>query len=237
MAATKTTTQILKEFRDIIAEKMAALAAPTPKAETKTRPGRGGSGALTYVDARFVMDRLDSTVGPMAWTDSYRETPGGIECTITIRFDNDSRFGGLYETASKSDVGIASRIEPAKGAYSDAFKRAAVKWGIARDLYDPSSEVYAEEPQAEPKPAPEVVGAGLLTDTQRKRFFAAFKEAGLTDKRKSALFLMTSKHSVKSLTPADLDRVLDLVDYRVGGEGNEDYDTVWENIDMVESDA
>ena len=35
---------------------------------------------------------------------------------------------------------MPSNIEPDKGAHSDAFKRAGVQWGIARDLYDDRDE-------------------------------------------------------------------------------------------------
>lgn len=37
---------------------------------------------------------------------------------------------------SKEDVGVESDNEGEKGEFSDAFKRAAVKWGVGRFLYD-----------------------------------------------------------------------------------------------------
>ena len=36
---------------------------------------------------------------------------------------------------AKSDVGTASQWEASKGCASDALKRAAVQWGVARYLY------------------------------------------------------------------------------------------------------
>ena len=104
-----------------------ALSEPTEPSEVKHRPGPGNR-QLSYVDARFVMDRLDETVGPESWTDDYQETALGVYCRIGINIDG--------QWVWKGDVGTASDIEPAKGAYSDAFKRAAVKWGIGRDLYE-----------------------------------------------------------------------------------------------------
>ncbi len=89
-----------------------------------TKKGDKASCAF-YIDARDVMDRLDAVVGAENWSDKYTtlaigENRWAIECTITI--------AGV----SKSDVGEG---DAPKDAYSDALKRAAVKWGIGRYLY------------------------------------------------------------------------------------------------------
>ena len=80
---------------------------------------------LCYIDARDVMDRLDEVCGPN-WQDDYKEVKGRIVCTITI--------GGI----SRSDGAGDTDFEGEKGGLSDAFKRAAVKWGIGRYLYNAS---------------------------------------------------------------------------------------------------
>lgn len=85
--------------------------------------------ALAYIDARDVMNRLDEAIGPDRWSDSYVETPSGrVICTIAICCGE--------QWISKSDGAGDTDVEGAKGALSDAFKRAAVKWGIGRYLYD-----------------------------------------------------------------------------------------------------
>jgi len=98
---------------------------------SKQRPGRGGT--FSYIDARQVMNRLDTVVGPGNWENRFRIIDASmhvVECTISI-------FG-----ISKTDVGYSNNpdsddeSEPMKAAYSDAFKRAAVHWGIARWLYE-----------------------------------------------------------------------------------------------------
>jgi hypothetical protein len=74
------------------------------------------------------MDRLDAAVGQENWQDKFEDLPNGsVRCGIGIR----QKDGWVW----KWDVGDVSDIEPVKGAHSDAFKRAAVKWGIGRDLY------------------------------------------------------------------------------------------------------
>lgn len=85
--------------------------------------------ALAYMDARDVMARLDEVCGPANWQDSYTETATGrVMCTLQIRIDG--------EWIAKSDGAGGTDIEGDKGGISDAFKRAAVKWGIGRYLYD-----------------------------------------------------------------------------------------------------
>lgn len=88
----------------------------TNKAKTKAM-------MLVYIDARDVMDRLDEVFG-LDWTDDYKEVKGRIVCTITVN------------GVSRSDGAGDTDFEAEKGGLSDAFKRAAVKWGIGRYLYD-----------------------------------------------------------------------------------------------------
>lgn len=83
---------------------------------------------LAYITARDVMERLDNAVGPENWSDTYPHVGGQTVCSISIKIDG--------EWVTKSDGAGATDIEGAKGALSDAFKRAGVKWGIARYLYE-----------------------------------------------------------------------------------------------------
>ena len=98
-----------------------------------TKKGDKASCAF-YIDARDVMDRLDAVVGAENWSDKYTVLAIGdgkwaIECTITI--------AGV----SKSDVGEG---DAPKDAYSDALKRAAVKWGVGRYLYGMDNGTWFE---------------------------------------------------------------------------------------------
>lgn len=135
----------------------------------KSRAGRGRD-SFSYIDAREVMDRLDEVVGPGAWSTSFRvlaEQGFCVECTLTIH------------GVSKADCGYANSPsdghdrEAMKAAYSDAFKRAAVHWGIGRFLYqdEPHPQVQQRPQQAPqqarpapaaPKAAPE--GNGMVND-------------------------------------------------------------------------
>jgi hypothetical protein len=93
----------------------------------QTKPNeKGNSLVVAYIDARDVMDRLDDVVGP-DWGDRYEKsgTAKGLVCYLTV--------AGV----TRADVGDDDNDnEATKSAYSDAFKRAAVKFGIGRFLYD-----------------------------------------------------------------------------------------------------
>ena len=92
--------------------------------------------ALAYVDARDVMDRLDTVCGPEGWQDEYLDTGNGATCCrIGVSLDDvwthpNARWVWKSDGAGKTDY------EGEKGQFSDAFKRAAVKFGIGRYLYD-----------------------------------------------------------------------------------------------------
>lgn len=89
--------------------------------------------ALAYLDARAVMDRLDAVCGPDEWADDYPHAGAKTVCRIGIRI---VRSDGTAEWVWKSDGAGDTDFEAEKGALSDAFKRAAVRWGIGRYLYD-----------------------------------------------------------------------------------------------------
>lgn len=85
--------------------------------------------ALAYIDARAVMDRLDSVCGPGGWQCNYTAgVNGSIICNIGVNVGADWVW--------KADGAGATDFEGEKGALSDAFKRAAVRWGVGRYLYE-----------------------------------------------------------------------------------------------------
>lgn len=91
--------------------------------------GEKGLSLLLYVTSRDGQKRLDEKYGPLGWQDSYQVIDGDLYCTISA-WDKDKQMW-----VSKEDVGTASFTAKEKGRASDAFKRACVKHGIARELY------------------------------------------------------------------------------------------------------
>ena len=111
----------------VFVEKSNKLKAAFDEREVKTL--KQSWGEVQYITARMVMDRLDDVVSPIGWTDSYIVlSDGSVECSLSITFDGS-------EWLTRCDVGTAEGTEPMKSAYSDALKRAAVKFGVGRYLY------------------------------------------------------------------------------------------------------
>lgn len=92
--------------------------------------------ALAYIDARDVMERLDEVCGIDGWACRYSHVGEIIICEIGLwceQYDDERRVPG--EWVWKADGAGQTDIEGEKGGCSDAFKRAAVRWGIGRYLY------------------------------------------------------------------------------------------------------
>ena len=108
----------------------------TPEAvQFKIQSAKGKNALLVcFIDARQTAERLN-LVCPGQWSDQYSEVslPGGglqgIECAITMRIASSA-------VLTRTDVGIMEGgVGGLKAVYSDAFKRAGVKWGIGASLY------------------------------------------------------------------------------------------------------
>src|SRR5690348_5056261 len=94
--------------------------------DPKARPTKGQ--LLAYIDARDVMERLDRACGFENWQCRYTLADGGLLiCEVGIRINGEWvwRANGAGDT----------QVEAEKGKCSDAFKRAAVLWGVGRYLY------------------------------------------------------------------------------------------------------
>jgi hypothetical protein len=119
------------------------LSAPFPPDRVSWRVGsttqdKQKGMALAYIDARDVMGRLDDVCGPGGWQCRYLAVGTKTSCEIGVRIN--------YEWVWKADGAGDTDFEGDKGAFSDAFKRAAVKWGVGRYLYDVESPWVHVEP-------------------------------------------------------------------------------------------
>ena len=107
-----------------------SLCRPLGKEDIELRTGTcnaKGFSILLYKTARTDVKRLNEVFG-LNWKNSYHyDAKDTLSCTISIKSDG--------EWIDRSDVGTESRAEKEKGSHSDAFKRAAFKWGIGIELY------------------------------------------------------------------------------------------------------
>jgi hypothetical protein len=146
-----------------------ALAAPFDLREVKFKPGVVSGNralALAYVDARVIQDRLDEVLGVTGWQDEYDCLPdGSVVCRLHLRLG--------AEWITKMDVGGQSEQpdegDRRKAAFSDALKRAAVKFGIGRYLYrlpplwvdyDPHKRQFTKAPTLPPGAVPAPAARG-----------------------------------------------------------------------------
>lgn len=142
---------------------MDELAAPFEAEEVKFKPAVVSGNralAMAYVDARVIQDRLDDVLGVTGWQDEYECLPdGSVVCKLRLKIGD--------EWITKMDVGGPSEQpdegDRRKAAFSDALKRAAVKFGIGRYLYrlksqwvdyDPQRKQFAKPPQLPPGALP-----------------------------------------------------------------------------------
>ncbi|MBX9579530.1 MAG: hypothetical protein K2X87_04410 [Gemmataceae bacterium] len=133
-----------------------ALSDPFEPREIKFKPQAVKNNralAIAYVDVRLIQDRLDEVLGAENWQDDYELLQdGSVVCRLRLN------LGGDWVT--KTDVGSPSEQpdggDRLKAAFSDALKRAAVKFGIGRYLYrlpaqwveyDPAKKQIAQVPQ------------------------------------------------------------------------------------------
>lgn len=130
----------------------AALAAPFEPGEVKSRTQAGRQ--FHYVTARTVMNRLDEVLGPENWWDEYHAAENSVLCKLTVRLPD-----GVLLTKQDAGgyAGMADSGDDDKSGYSDAFKRAAVKFGTGRYLYKDGVPHFAME---SPSPAPPANGSG-----------------------------------------------------------------------------
>ncbi len=105
---------------------------PLPSYQRKFGLARRERRQVHYITARTVMNRLDDVLGPASWWDEYMPLENSVICRLTIRLPDGT-------TLTKSDAGgyagMPDSGDDDKSGFSDAFKRAAVKFGIGRYLY------------------------------------------------------------------------------------------------------
>jgi hypothetical protein len=156
MSDTKVDLSPVAQVDPLVAKLTEALLSPFDPTEVKFKPAVVSGNralALAYVDSRTIQDRLDEVLGIAGWQDEYECLPdGSVVCRLRCKIGN--------EWITKTDVGGQSEQpdegDRRKAAFSDALKRAAVKFGVGRYLYrlpqmwvdyDPQKRQFAKPPR------------------------------------------------------------------------------------------
>lgn len=105
------------------------------KVQVNPKSDDGSAICVAYIDARLVSERLNA-VAPGRWSHTFVNPPNpsqkSVACRIKLEVDG--------QVLTREDVGWASggdtsKDQGYKGMYSDAFKRAAVHYGIGTTMY------------------------------------------------------------------------------------------------------
>ena len=87
---------------------------------------------IPYITNRAIQQRLDDVVGPGNWRDEYKPTPcgNGYLCGISILVNDEwvTKWDGAVFEGNGG-------IDAVKSTCSNSEKRAGVKWGMGRYLY------------------------------------------------------------------------------------------------------
>ncbi len=135
----------MTQFPDLFA----SLAAPFDPQEVRVRSQAGRQ--LHYITARTAMNRLDDVLGPENWWDDYTPGENSVMCRLTVRLPDG-------QTITKADAGgyagMPDSGDDDKSGVSDAFKRAASKFGVARYLYRDGVPAFVREREPAAATAP-----------------------------------------------------------------------------------
>lgn len=126
------------------------LRQPFPASSIKKRAGAGGK-AFSYVDGEEVLSRvLEATDGEFSWSVEKIDFVSDNKASYWLCMGHLT-IPGL---GSRSGVGTAlvANEDSAKSAETDAFKRAAVKFGVALDLYAKGDDSQQQPTQSAPRP-------------------------------------------------------------------------------------
>ncbi|KWU17771.1 Rad52/Rad22 family DNA repair protein [Burkholderia cenocepacia] len=114
--------------------------------------------AVPYLDARDYQNRLDTVLTPAGWANEMKPSSVGVVSAISILLDGHwvSKSDGAQFDGYSDGKGPRAKELAIKGAFSDAFKRAGVMWGIGRYLYEFKAEWVELNEKDEPKSTPKL---------------------------------------------------------------------------------
>jgi len=91
---------------------------------------------LFYVDAQMVINSLNESMGKLGWSDSYHSAGNAVVCKLSLNFGTYDDPRWYSKEDGSSGGGFGSEFDAGKNACTDAFKRAARKWGLGGYLWD-----------------------------------------------------------------------------------------------------
>lgn len=144
-----------------------ALAKPFPSAKIKEKRGQGGR-SMSYISHALVTERLNEVDPEWSWepfaTHVYQDAGGrmhceGVEIKLTVGGVTRVEAGG-----PQRQDGFANEL---KNSYSDAIKRAAMRFGVALSMWDSLVDAQHDEDARPDLEAGEVSASSSRPTAQR----------------------------------------------------------------------
>ena len=170
------------------------MASPLPSEAIERRKGSETGRPYDTVgfSYQYIVNRLNEVLGPSRWRVrgkvlylDERKTPRGkslFEATVRVWLQvGNPGEGGFLPIAERSSFGgycSLLKADALKGAYTNAFKKAAALFGIGRQAYEGSLKGPFRDVQ------PGISERGLLpaTEAQLRRLRARLRELGVDQK-------------------------------------------------------
>lgn len=162
------------------------MASPLPpEAIERRKASETGRGYDTVgFSYQYVVNRLNEVLGPSRWrvrgevlSLEERKSIRGkrlFEATVRVRLEvGNPGEGGFLPVAERSSFGgyfSLLKADALKGAYTNAFKKAAALFGVGRQAYEGSLKVHPWDPKRGPLPA---------TPAQLRSLRARLRELGV----------------------------------------------------------
>jgi hypothetical protein len=189
---------------------------PFPADKVKTKPGQGGR-KMSYISHGLITERLNDT--DPGWssrhiaTHTYTGADGslhcaGVELAVTI--------GGVERVESGGPQRASHFTDEIKNAYSDALKRAAMRFGVALGMWETlvdaeGDEDYTDAPMTHPEPrgeAPTPIGAASAPNVAAIHAAATGKVTGdLHNRAKALAAAVYGVPSMRDLSHGQADRL------------------------------
>jgi hypothetical protein len=142
---------------------------------------------VPYLDARDYQNRLDAVLTPAGWANEMKPSSVGVVSVISILLDGHwvAKSDGAQFDGYSDGKGPRAKEMAIKGAFSDAFKRAGVMWGIGRYLYEYKAQWVELNDKDEPKVTP-MLPSHMLLESERSAADTSAEQAAAEQKRAAA---------------------------------------------------
>jgi hypothetical protein len=191
---------------DMTADKAAELRKPFPKSAVGKLPKAGI--LLDYVGHAAVTDRLLAVDPEWTWE------PLALDENGLPTLDRAGNLWIRLTICGVTRVGVGDG-KSAKEIVGDALRNAAMRFGVALDLWskeelEHSDDAHADAPPQPEKPKP---AGDRRTEQQSKKLAVEMKKAGLTDREEALAYfgglVGRTVESTTTLTKAEASKIID----------------------------